>query len=1010
MSSAPGDTAAPAPAARHHAVVAVEIGAALVIVGGFAWMAVESYEQIARLIWRPAELTRMGSALVSLATTFPLRFVFLVLGSVAAMLAAEYRPRAVIRVSTAAWVSLGVAGTGAYLLSAFGAGSRWAFAVLVGAGAVAAGVILSRRSNPKPLVAGPVRGPDVPSRSRPLLPVAVGLVGGLLAVRASVEPVTEWDAVIYHVSFARDWIDSLPGLPHAAGPSVGAELSYNYPALFPSVSVVLAGALHLGVGAVARLMSPIAAVTVLAVLRAVRQPSSLFVGWAGPMFLLGSAFFVAYGQWPTAYMLMTVLIVLAVARLVSEGRLTPATALCIGLAAETGLIGVVFGSIVVVGYFSVRLGQHLSAAPARRVLALPRATSIAVVSVLLVAPLGAVGIASLRRTGGLLFPWVTWPNAGHLLPEPYWKSAKREILANAYGQFDASVGSFFAPLRGISTSGLLAPGGLALAGVIVVACAIGRPRSRRVLLLGVGLLAGSLVFLVAAEVIWLRYFLPLCIGAAALLGLVVETLRQGSPPEAFPLVERTTRLAYLAAAVAAATAVASGAAYALAGPNDRTFTAATGYATARASAFESARALDSRTRREVVFGDDSRAWDDINRLEAGGVAVGTFDIRNYYSHYVPRLQLDGRSGAAIAGTTSLAVARRLKEKGIEAVFVPSWFWEPGAGRDPLADRSPVALWVGSPPLRALRVYLPDEYATQPSVLYVVARSSAERARVARMITTPSFSIEGPLSSRRTTIRGGFSISGLLGGTLHWRLAAPVTENGGPTIRLTTRNVGAARGVAVFEPRLPTLVQSATFVDCTSVARWARESTVDITLPGSPLGFSYLDIGVPQRVRRFRSGVRQRPDTANQILVRACGDPAGPRGGVFPGRSTATRIIMEHRGPHPVALSFDYLDAGRRAVSFNLYDAVHDRWVYDVADVVRCGSGRWVHAQLPMDELPRGLAGTGTIELSPVVNGANFAVRNLRVLEGRARHRQGGELGRHGPQAGCSTTAGSAARG
>ena len=498
MSSAPGDTAAPAPAARHHAVVAVEIGAALVIVGGFAWMAVESYEQIARLIWRPAELTRMGSALVSLATTFPLRFVFLVLGSVAAMLAAEYRPRAVIRVSTAAWVWLGVAGTGAYLLSAFGAGSRWAFAVLVGAGAVAAGVILSRRSNPKPLEDGPVRGPDVPSRSRPLLPVAVGLVGGLLAVRASVEPVTEWDAVIYHVSFARDWIDSLPGLPHAAGPSVGAELSYNYPALFPSVSVVLAGALHLGVGAVARLMSPIAAVTVLAVLRAVRQPSSLFVGWAGPMFLLGSAFFVAYGQWPTAYMLMTVLIVLAVARLVSEGRLTPATALCIGLAAETGLTGVVFGSIVVVGYFSVRLGQHLSAAPARRVLALPRATSIAVVSVLLVAPLGAVGIASLRRTGGLLFPWVTWPNAGHLLPEPYWKSAKREILANAYGQFDASVGSFFAPLRGISTSGLLAPGGLALAGVIVVACAIGRPRSRRVLLLGVGLLAGSLVFLVAA--------------------------------------------------------------------------------------------------------------------------------------------------------------------------------------------------------------------------------------------------------------------------------------------------------------------------------------------------------------------------------------------------------------------------------------------------------------------------------------------------------------------------------
>ena len=133
----PRATPRSAPAARHHAVVAVEIGAALVIVGGFAWMAVESYEQMARLIWRPAELTRLGSALVSLATTFPLRFVFLVLGSVAVMLAAEYRPRAVIRESTAAWVRLELAGT-RLPPQRLRRRLAWAFAVLVGAGAVAA--------------------------------------------------------------------------------------------------------------------------------------------------------------------------------------------------------------------------------------------------------------------------------------------------------------------------------------------------------------------------------------------------------------------------------------------------------------------------------------------------------------------------------------------------------------------------------------------------------------------------------------------------------------------------------------------------------------------------------------------------------------------------------------------------------------------------------------------------------------------------------------------------------
>ena len=102
--------------------------------------------------------------------------------------------------------------------------------------------------------------------------------------------------------------------------------------------------------------------------------------------------------------------------------------------------------------------------------------------------------------------------------------------------------------------------------------------------------------------------------------------------------------------------------------------------------------------------------------------------------------------------------------------------------------------------------------------------------------------------------------------------------------------------------------------------------------------------------------------------------------------------MEHRGPRPVALSFDYLDAGRRTVSFNLYDEARNRWIYDVADLVRCGSGRWLHAQLPMDELPRGVADTGTIELSPVVSGDDFAVRNLRVLEGRTTHRPGCRAG------------------
>jgi hypothetical protein len=975
VSTASRESTAGAPAVRPSALTLLQAGAAIVVAGGFVLMTVRAWGQIERLFWRPAELTHALSAAGSLATTFPGRFVGLLVVSVGLMLAAEYRPRALLRLSTAAWAALGVAGTGAYLLSALDAGSRWVFTLLLAASGVAAGLLLVHRGRSEE----PAGTPDESAgRGRLVLPLLVGLVGGLLAVRASIEPVTEWDAVIYHFSFARDWLDSLPGLPHAAGPSVGAELSYNYPALFPAVTVVLASALHLGVDSAARIVSPLAALTVLAVLRSA-APRGFFRGWAASMFLLGSTFFVAYGQWPTAYMLMTMLVALAVARLVTERRLTAASALCLGLAAATGLIGVVIGAIVLVAYAGVALVRRRTD-PRLRPLAPARIGGLAA---LLAAPLVVIGIGSLQRTDGLLFPWITWPSAGDLLPEPFWRFARDEILANSYGQFDAPVGSFFAPLWGVASAGVLAPGGLVLAVVIVLACAVARPGSRRVLAVGGAIVAASVVILVAAELLWLRYFLPLAVAGAALLGVAVTSLRNGNGSPA--LLERVNSLAYLAAWVAAVAAFASGAAYALAGPNDRTYTAATDYAAARTSAFESARrAADGPVRRATVFGDDARAWRDLVTLRSAGLSVGTFDIRNATTRYAPRLQLDGLAGAKIRGSSGAAVARSLEENGIDAVFVPAWFWEPGPGRDPLADWSPVALWVGSPLLRAVRVYLPSEETTYPSVLYAVG-SEADRARVARALDTSWFSIEGPLSTRRTVLPGGYRMSGLIGGRLHWRVAAPVTESGGPSIRLSTEDVKAARGVAVFEPREPTLVQAASFVDCTGVEPWARRSTVDVTFPGSPLGFAYLDIAAPRPARGLAASVRHIPAGPGSVLVRGCGDPTTPRGGVFPARSSAARIIVPHRPGTTLAIAFDYLDTGRSGVSFNLYDGFLDRWDYGVARLARCGSGHWVQARLPV-HIPRASAGIETVELGPVVNGRDLITRNLRLVPGGVRQK------------------------
>jgi hypothetical protein len=977
MSATPTGRAAGATTVGERATALVQACAALAIAAAFAFMAVRGYQQIERLIWRPEEILRMLSAAASLVTDYPGRFAGLVLGSVALMSAAEYRPRAVLDGSVAIWLGLGGVGTGAYLLSALDLGTRWALAVLLAAGAAATVVALARALRRARTSESRAQRRGSSANTRPVLPIVIGLIGGLLAVRASIEPVTEWDAVVYHVSFARDWIGSLPGLPHAAGPSVGGELSYNYPALFPSISVALAGALHLSVSAVARLVSPLAALTLFAVLRALR-PASPLPGWAPSMFLLGSTFFVAYGQWPTAYMLMTLLVVLAVARLVVDRRLTSATALCIGLVAGTGLIGVVFALIIVVAYLGWRLDRRrFRALAALSGASALQAREVVLKAALLTLPLGVVVVASLRQTGGLFFPWATWPHAGRLLPEPYWSTTKREILVNSYGQFDATAGSFFKPLFGIARSGLLAPGGLALQGLIVAACGVAFARGRRALLTGAAAVAGILILLVALQLVWLRYFVPMSVAAAVGLGVAMSALRDRSGG-------RVALLAYTGAVVAACVSIVSGVAYALAGPNDRTYTAKTEYRLQRYSAFESASAASAgQQRRGLVYGDDARAWDDINHLDASGFSVGTFDIRNYYSSYVRRLQLDGLAGAAITGKTGSSVARQLKARGIDAVFIPSWFWEPGAARHPLAGRSPVVLWVGAPNLRALRVYLPDEGVSYPSVLYAVGPSAVAKRRVGSLLRSSTFSVEGPPSSRRTAVPGGFRISGVLGGPLHWRIAAPVTEAGGPSLRLTTKNVAAVRGASVFEPRVPTLVQPAAFVDCTGVAEWARTSTVDVAFPGSPLGFASLDVGVARGTRSIQALVRSLPSVSAKPLVRACGDPTSARGGVFPVGSIAGRIVAE-RGARPLALSFDYLDAGRGPVSFNVYDGVHSRWLYSVAGVDRCGSGTWLRAQLPLRQLHLPPSAGRTVELGPFVTGDNFTVRNLRLVRGSTR--------------------------
>jgi hypothetical protein len=433
-------------------------------------------------------------------------------------------------------------------------------------------------------------------------------------------------------------------------------------------------------------------------------------------------------------------------------------------------------------------------------------------------------------------------------------------------------------------------------------------------------------------------------------------------------------LARAAAAVAVTTCLASGVAYALAGPNDRGSTASTDYRRSRASPFETARAAaDAGERLDIVFGGDARAWRDIAALNAGGVAVGTFDVRSYVSKYRAPLQLDGFAGTSVGGASAPAVAHELNARGIDAVFVPSTFWEPGASRSPLADLSPVARWVGAPSLRAVRVYLPNEDVSYPSVLYGVGSEGVRR--VETLLHTPAFSVTGPISSRTTPRPHGFGFAGVLGSELHWRVAIPVTEAGGPALRFTTGDLKVAPDVTIYEPRTPTLFEPAAFVDCTHVPEWARRSTLDVVVPGSTLGFTVLDLAGGPEARGSFSGQVVR--TSGPVLVHACGDPTGVRGGVFPSGVASGQIVVDlSRARKRPILSFDYRDDGRGQASFTTRDEFHQRWLPGLPVLERCGSNRWLHARLP---LPRPTPFRAHVDIQPVVDGRNLIIRRLALI-------------------------------
>ena len=173
----------------------------------------------------------------------------------------------------------------------------------------------------------------------------VALVLVILLFQAIMLPVTEWDALIYHVAAARLWFLGRPSPPVHFGPSVGIELSGNYPPLYPAIALAtstVAGAF----GTLwSRLTSPIAYLSVLLMVFGLARHwwGRGAAGWA-LLLLVGCPTLLIYSMEATNYMLLAALVVAAVVACevsqTSESPVGWAVAGAVaGLAALTNYIG-----------------------------------------------------------------------------------------------------------------------------------------------------------------------------------------------------------------------------------------------------------------------------------------------------------------------------------------------------------------------------------------------------------------------------------------------------------------------------------------------------------------------------------------------------------------------------------------------------------------------------------------------------------------------------------------------
>ncbi len=601
------------------------------------------------------------------------------------------------RLGTAIILGVALLGYASTVAVVFGRLESWILWSILAVAAISAGaawrLLHSPKDDPSPMLTQPAAYGRPVSRALPWLgwSLAIGVVLFSI-VHAVMAPVTEWDATIYHAATAQSWFANRPDPPLIFGPSVGREISANFPPLFPAVGATAYTIIGHFDDFYLRIVSPVVAVGFLLVTFAyARLHSGATVAWWVVILALGSPLLVLYTVWPTNYLLLaalTLLVLLFCELGATSGRTLPwaSAGAFAGLAILTNFYG-----LLTLGFAA------LAALVWRRSWRGVQAVAIfGVVAGVVSAPWL---IRNWVRLGDPLYPLGSPIFHGIGLIQPLWSAAQAEIRQNAIGQQFGDAHGVTLSLVELGTaleSHYLLPCGLVLG--LIIGLWRARLNDSRA-----AYLTAAVVLMIAAIMIpgwyWLRALLPVLPVAALLTGLALEfpsrwSQRVDEKPGGIVAFGRSLWTPALIAA--ALVSVITGLSLSIAGPSQGVWTTRLD---ASSDLMRSVRNLGSNEAQLLTdFGGDYLAWQWLNSHLGSSDKVATFEIRTYYINRPANLfYLDGLEAEPLLHLKTQAEVREyLIARSVRFIMIPRWVMPPTVTRHPAVDLLPLMNMLGKP--------------------------------------------------------------------------------------------------------------------------------------------------------------------------------------------------------------------------------------------------------------------------------------------------------------------------